>query len=90
MVYKIITGRAPGNQFLSVENMGGRTRGHLLKLKKYHAKKDIRCPRFSQRVINDWNNLPSDVVNAESVRAFKRALDEHWACIKYKMDQSES
>ena len=86
MVYKIITGRAPGNQFLSVENMGGRTRGHRFKLKKYHAKKDIRRHRFSQRVINDWNNLPSDVVNAESVTAFKRALDEHWACIKYKMN----
>ena len=33
---------------------------------------------FSQRTINDWNNLPADVVDAPALNAFKNRLDEHW------------
>ena len=30
---------------------------------------------FSQRVVNGWNSLPAEVVNAESVNSFKNAYD---------------
>ena len=89
-VFKIITGRAAGNQFFDVETMGGRTRGHQFKLKKSHARRDVRRHRFSQRVINDWNGLPAHIVNSVSTTAFKKALDEHWTSMKYKSDQSEA
>ena len=32
---------------------------------------------FSIRVINPWNELPPEVVNAPTIRAFKRELDEY-------------
>ena len=85
-VFKIMTGRASGIQFFTAEKMQGRTRGHQLKLKKFHAKKDVRRQYFSHRVINDWNNLPSSVINVGTVSAFKRALDQQWAGIKYQLD----
>ena len=29
--------------------------------------------------INDWNNLPAEVVNAKTISQFKRELDSHWS-----------
>ena len=85
-VFKIVTGRATGIEHFSIDNTTGRTRGHMFKLKKFHARKDVRRHRFSQRVINDWNGLPESTVNAETVTSFKRELDKHWASIKYQLD----
>ena len=33
---------------------------------------------FSNRVIEDWNHLPNDVVNAETLNTFKSLLDNYW------------
>ena len=30
---------------------------------------------FDIRIIDDWNRLPGDVVNSQSISSFKRALD---------------
>ena len=38
---------------------------------------------FSVRVVNDWNALPSDVVQASSLNQFKAHLDAHWAGIRF-------
>ncbi|BHF71095.1 hypothetical protein SprV_0401415000 [Sparganum proliferum] len=51
-------------------------RGHLLKLRVTGAKLDIRKYFFSNRVIEAWNALPTDVVMSTSVEAFKRKLDQ--------------
>ena len=32
---------------------------------------------FSQTVVNAWNSLPSEVVEAESVNAFKNRYDRY-------------
>ena len=85
-VYKIMTGRASGRQLFRAEDAGGRTRGHQFKLQKSHAKKDVRRYHFSQRVINDWNNLPSRVTDVKTVTAFKRELDHLWASLRYQLD----
>jgi len=37
---------------------------------------------FFNRVIDKWNDLPTDVVNATSVKAFKDQLDRHRAIIR--------
>ncbi|BHF62011.1 hypothetical protein SprV_0100499200 [Sparganum proliferum] len=50
-------------------------RGHPLKLRVTGAKLDIRKFFFSNRVIEAWNALPTDVVMSTSVEAFKRKLD---------------
>ena len=42
--------------------------------------KGLRCRQefFSQRVIDEWNKLPPQVVNAPSVNFFKSELENHW------------
>ena len=53
-------------------------RGHALKLAKPRASLQIREKSFTHRIVNDWNRLPSTVVNAKSVETFKNRLDQCW------------
>ena len=54
------------------------TRGHPYKLFKRRSKLNIRANNFSNRVVNSWNALPENVVNAPSLNAFKSRLNKHW------------
>jgi len=49
----------------------------LYKLKKRHivTLDQLRSNFFSFRVVDLWNNLPSDVVSAPSMNAFKERLE---------------
>ena len=38
---------------------------------------DMRKYSFSQRVLNEWNKLPNDCVNASSVNMFKHRIDRY-------------
>ena len=61
--------------FLNLKE-GSRTRGHKAALVKEQCRLDRRKYSFSQRVvINDWNKLPNDCVNASSVNMFKNRID---------------
>ena len=42
---------------------------------KEQCRLDMRKYSFSQRVINEWNKLPNDCVNASSVNMFKNRID---------------
>jgi hypothetical protein len=77
--YKLLHGKEniDFQQFFQLANQSGR-RGHSLKLYKQQCRLDVRKHFFSQRVVNTWNALPSNVVSAESVNAFKSLLDRHW------------
>jgi len=33
---------------------------------------------FSLRIVNEWNELPHDLVDAPSINTFKNRLDRHW------------
>ena len=46
---------------------GSRTRGHKAELVKEQCRLDMRKYSFSQRVINKWNKLSNDCVNASIV-----------------------
>ena len=50
-----------------------RTRGH--EVAKDQCKLDIRKYSFSKRIINEWNNLSTDCVNARSENMFKNKVD---------------
>jgi len=50
------------------------TRGHTKKLVKSHCHTDARLC-FSLHVINPWNSLSQEIVDAPSVNAFKRHLE---------------
>ena len=53
------------------------TRGHDYKLFKSHAQRLVKSNNFSVRVIDHWNNLPPNIVNAPSVNLFKKNLDNY-------------
>ena len=45
--------------------------GHCLKLYKEHFRKVIRKEFFSQKVIDQWNGLPEEVVKTKTLNSFK-------------------
>ena len=52
------------------------TRGHYAKkLVKSHCHTDARLCFFSLRIINRWNSLSQEIVDAPSENAFKRHLE---------------
>ena len=46
---------------------------------KPKSRLEIRKNFFSCRVVDDWNNLPSDVRKSANVLEFKRNYDDHMA-----------
>ena len=54
------------------------TRGHDLCLEKFRSRNDLRKYFFTNRVVNNWNSLPSHVMHADSVNSFKSRLDKFW------------
>ena len=78
LVYNMFNGIVDLNieNFFEMET-SNRTRGHNLKLKKKHCRLDVRKFFFSHRVVDFWNDLPSDVVNSNSLNIFKRKIDEY-------------
>jgi len=78
-VFKIMTGRelVEKEKFFKISDNHYELRGHNLKLNKERSRLEIRRNFFSQRVINSWNSLPSEVVNASSINGFKNNYDRH-------------
>ena len=59
-------------------------RGHKQKLFQQRAIKIVRRQSFSRRVINEWNGLSPEVVNAETVNEIKNNLDKFWKLQLYE------
>ena len=53
------------------------TRGHSLKQFKSFSKLRCRYDYFSNRIVNNWNSLPENVVNSSTVNCFKSCIDTH-------------
>ena len=77
-VFKILTDREniDKHQFFT-PSLCNHLRGHSLKLLKPRSSRRVRQNFFSQRVIDEWNKLPSDIVMSTSVNMFKNKLDDH-------------
>ena len=54
---------------------GSRTRGRKAALGKEQCRLDIRKYSFSQKVINEWNKLSNDCVNASNVNMLKTRIE---------------
>ena len=54
------------------------TRGHNFKYFKPRCNTRYRSNFFSYRTIDNWNNLPSYIVNADSINSFKNLLDNYY------------
>ena len=64
------------NMFFKLKE-GSKIRGHKAALVKEQCRLDMINYSFSQRVINKWNKLPNDCVNARSVNMFKNRIDRY-------------
>ena len=75
-VFKIVNGYEDiyRNMFFKLKE-GGRIRGQKATLVKEQCMLDMRKYSFSQRMINEWNKLSNDCVNASSVNMFKNRID---------------
>ncbi|MGH0180510.1 UNVERIFIED_CONTAM: hypothetical protein FKN15_021154 [Acipenser sinensis] len=60
-----------------------RTRGHKWRIDKGAFKTENRRPFFTQRIVRVWNQLPSNVVEADTLGYFKKLLDEILGSISY-------
>ena len=49
----------------------------VILLVKEQCRLDMRKYSFSQRLINEWNKLSNDCVNASSVNMFKNRIDRY-------------
>ena len=78
-VYKILTGKCKtdSKNFFKVINKST-TRGHKLKLMKSRNRLDVRNNFFSQRIVNQWNNLAEYIVKAESINCFKNRYYQYY------------
>ena len=74
-VFKIVNGYEDVDRNTFFKLKGCRTRGHKAALVKEQCRLDMRKYSFLRRVINEWNKLPNDCVNASSVNRFKNRID---------------
>ena len=59
------------------------TRGHNFKIFKTYSRCLARFNYFTSRVINNWNNLPSVIVNSATVNSFKNYYDSYFSDIQF-------
>ena len=61
------------------------TRGHSPKIAKSRAILGMRQNVFSQRVVNDWNSIPAQVVESSTLDILKSRLDKFWQGEKFRL-----
>jgi len=79
-MFKILSGREKVDyqQFFEISARPCDLRGHRLKLFKPRCRLNCRRFSYSQRPIDDWNGLPSEIIESTSVNMFKNRLDKFW------------
>ena len=73
-VYKIVTGLdRVHSQSLFPRAGGSITRRHRLRVRGGKFKRDVKGRFFSHTVVNAWNTLPEEVVEADSINNIQEA-----------------
>jgi len=74
--YKIMSGKekVPRQQFFLLQSKGYCTRGHVMKLQVQRSRLDVRRHFFSQRVVQNWNRLPQNVVETTTVNIIQTTI----------------
>ena len=69
-------------KFELAEGKSKDTRGNGMKLKKSQHRRGTNSKHrnhyFTEKIFEEWNSLPEEVVKAPSLNAFKNRLDKHW------------
>ena len=87
-VYQLFHGGVDADPRKFFKLMDSSTRGHPFKIQKFLASSRVRRFSFASRITNDWNSLPSYVVCAPSLNAFKTRLDKHWSSIRFTIPET--
>src|SRR5664279_55111 len=77
-VFKILTGKEDVDPTCFFHMATTNLKGHRMKIFKQRSRLNPRKNFFSQRVVNYWNSLPSNVVEATSTNSFKNRIDKYW------------
>ena len=59
------------------------TRSHRYKISKPRVNTNLFLQFFTNRIINKWNGLPAEVVEAKSLNCFKNKIDFYYKDFKY-------
>jgi len=57
-------------------DLNNRTRGNTAKIKKNRCRTDLRKHFFSESVVNKWNSLKEETIQARTINSFNRHLDK--------------
>jgi hypothetical protein len=76
-VFKILKGYEGVEEQLFFSRHISNTRGHTMKLHKDRVNRDVLKYSFANRVIEQWNRLPEEVVSANGINTFKNKLDKY-------------
>ena len=89
MTYKILNNLVSVDKdyFFTVNTNPTRSNG--LKLYKNRFNTTIKGHSFSQRIVNDWNTLPHEIVSAPNVLIFKTKLDVFLYDRRFDLDVPE-
>ena len=64
-----------------------KTRGHSFKLEKKRCNTSQRQHFFNQRIIEHWNGLPAEIVEAKSLNSFKEKVDNHFCAYRHSLEE---
>ena len=70
----------------AIENREINTRGHTYKLRKKFCRLELRKHFFTNRIVDQWNRLPSEIVRAKTLNSFKNRLDSYLTNEMYTYD----
>jgi hypothetical protein len=73
-VYKLVSNKDKIERVRLFNHVqAGRTRmaADPLNIRSEHARSDVRRNFFSQRIISEWNKIPSAIKTSSSVKVFK-------------------
>ena len=81
--YKLLTNKddidSQSQHFFQLTEEPYQLRGNNRRIYKVRSRGEIRRNFFNQRVVDHWNNLPQEIIAADSVNIFKSRLDKFWS-----------
>ena len=75
-LYKCATGMIEIDKQDFIQFSNRTTRGHSKKIQKKRGDKDVRKFNFPNRIIDQWNSLPEQIVSAKNINQFKKLYDD--------------
>jgi len=86
MTYNILNGHLNVNKTDFFTRAWMATRGHSCRLFKQFAFRELGQNYFPHHVVNNWNSLPSSIVEVQSTDEFNKFFDNFNNDIMYSTD----